>query len=207
NRAIRASGSKCFSLQAPRSCGEIRPSGDTAAASVNTSPAPPTARAARWAKCQSLAKPSTEEYWHIGETPIRLGSAMSRSGNSLNKCGMGGHSRQGDSSLQLCSRLAPGRKRSAGARSASAAGRPRRRGWSEEEAPSRADVGNEGVLLQGLAPGQERRDEPKEAGDVGGEDARGARLAARTSERRRGHARQAASEGRNVGALRRVVEL
>ena len=41
---------------------------------------------------------------------------MSRSGNSLNKCGMGGLSRQGDSSLQLCSRLAPGRKRSAGAR-------------------------------------------------------------------------------------------
>ena len=29
--------------------------GVTAAASVNTSPAPPTARAPRWAKCQSLA--------------------------------------------------------------------------------------------------------------------------------------------------------
>ena len=35
-RAIRSSGSKCFSLQTPRSCGEMRPSGVTAAASVNT---------------------------------------------------------------------------------------------------------------------------------------------------------------------------
>ena len=43
-RAMRSSGSKCFSLQAPRSCGEIRPSGATAAASVKTSAAPPTAR-------------------------------------------------------------------------------------------------------------------------------------------------------------------
>ena len=40
-RAIRSSGSKCFSLQTPRSCGEMRPSGVTAAASVNTSAAPP----------------------------------------------------------------------------------------------------------------------------------------------------------------------
>jgi hypothetical protein len=43
-RAMRSSGSKCFSLQTPRSCGEIRPSGVTAAASVKMSAAPPTAR-------------------------------------------------------------------------------------------------------------------------------------------------------------------
>src|SRR5579871_884757 len=88
-RAIRSSGSKCFSLQTPRSCGEIRPSGVTAAASVNTSPAPPVARAARCAKCQSFANPSTEEYWHIGETPIRLAKSTSRIRSLLNKCGMG----------------------------------------------------------------------------------------------------------------------
>src|SRR5208282_20730 len=84
-RAIRSSGSKCLSLQTPRSSGEIRPSGMTAAASVKTTPAPPTARAARWAKCQSLAKPASEEYWHIGDTPMRLANVTSRSLNSLNR--------------------------------------------------------------------------------------------------------------------------
>ena len=37
-----------------------------------TSPAPPTARLPRWTRCQSSANPSTEEYWHMGETTIRL---------------------------------------------------------------------------------------------------------------------------------------
>ena len=59
----------CASLQIPRSSGLMRPSGSTAAASVNTSPAPPTARLPRWTRCQSLANPSTLEYWHIGDTP------------------------------------------------------------------------------------------------------------------------------------------
>src|SRR6185369_15904340 len=66
----------------------MRPSGVTAAASVKTSPAPPTARVARWTKCHSFAKPSREEYWHMGETPMRLRTVMSRRRNSSNKCGM-----------------------------------------------------------------------------------------------------------------------
>jgi hypothetical protein len=61
------------------------PFGETAAASVKTRAAPPTARALRCAKCQSLAKPLSQEYWHIGETPIRLANVTSRTLNSLNK--------------------------------------------------------------------------------------------------------------------------
>ena len=51
----------------------MRPSGSTAAASVNTNPAPPTARLPKWTRCQSLLKPSWLEYWHIGETKTRFG--------------------------------------------------------------------------------------------------------------------------------------
>ena len=29
--------------------------------------------------CQSLAKPSSAEYWHIGETPMRLAKETERS--------------------------------------------------------------------------------------------------------------------------------
>jgi hypothetical protein len=31
--------------------------------------------------CQSLAKPSSAEYWHIGETPMRLANVTERSWN------------------------------------------------------------------------------------------------------------------------------
>ena len=53
-------------------------SGRTAAASVKTSAAPPTARLPRCTRCQSEAKPSALEYWHIGETTMRLRSSTSR---------------------------------------------------------------------------------------------------------------------------------
>ncbi len=66
NRVIRASGSMCSSFQIPKSSGLIRPSGNTADASVKTSAAPPTAREPRCTRCQSVAKPSGLEYWHIG---------------------------------------------------------------------------------------------------------------------------------------------
>ena len=41
---------------------------------MNTTAAPPTARLARRTRCQSEAKPSTLEYWHMGETTMRLDS-------------------------------------------------------------------------------------------------------------------------------------
>src|SRR5260221_7510034 len=50
----------------------MRPSASTAAASVKINPAPPMAIFPRWTKCQSLAKPSCDEYWHIGEMTTRF---------------------------------------------------------------------------------------------------------------------------------------
>src|SRR6476469_5532558 len=68
----------------PRSTGLIRPSAVTAAASVSTAPAPPTARLPRWTRCQSFANPSVLEYSHIGDTMIRLRSVTSRSFSGSN---------------------------------------------------------------------------------------------------------------------------
>jgi hypothetical protein len=41
-------------------------------------PAPPTAREARFWKCQSFAMPSIAEYWHIGDTMMRLRAVTDR---------------------------------------------------------------------------------------------------------------------------------
>src|ERR1017187_9441003 len=71
-RLMRATGSTCLSAQMPASPGVIRPAGETALASATTKPAPPTARDPRCTRCQSVAAPSTEEYSHMGDTPMRL---------------------------------------------------------------------------------------------------------------------------------------
>src|SRR3954469_24114871 len=52
----------------------MRASGETAEASCITNAAPATAKLPRCTRCQSLAKPSSLEYWHIGETTMRLRS-------------------------------------------------------------------------------------------------------------------------------------
>src|SRR3954454_11081718 len=72
----------------PRSCGLMRPSALTAEASVSTSDAPPVARDPRWTKCQSLEKPSTLEYWHIGDTTMRLDRVTERRLNGSKRCGI-----------------------------------------------------------------------------------------------------------------------
>jgi hypothetical protein len=64
---------------------QMRPAGDTALASTITAPAPPTARLPRCTKCQSVARPSTHEYWHIGDITIRLRSVTPRISISENK--------------------------------------------------------------------------------------------------------------------------
>ncbi len=87
-RLMRASGSICASFHSPASCGEMRPPGVTAVASQITSAAPPTAREPRWTRCQSLAIPSSEEYWHIGETPMRFRNVTSLIRSSLNRWGV-----------------------------------------------------------------------------------------------------------------------
>lgn len=76
---MRSNMGMCSSFQMPKSEGLMRPSGLTAVASVKTRPAPPMARLPRWTRCQSLAKPSVEEYSHMGETAMRLGRVKPRS--------------------------------------------------------------------------------------------------------------------------------
>src|SRR5690606_15200688 len=51
-----------------------------------TSPAPPMAKRPRCTKCQSPTYPPSDEYWHIGDTPILLRSftpRISRGSNSM----------------------------------------------------------------------------------------------------------------------------
>src|SRR4026208_2493313 len=72
----------------PRSWGLMRPAGGAALASVIPSAAPPAARVPRCTRCQSFENPSTLEYWHIGETMMRLASVSERSGSGSKRCGI-----------------------------------------------------------------------------------------------------------------------
>src|SRR5580658_8154298 len=83
---MRATGSTCLSAQMPASPGVIRPSGETALASAMTKPAPPTARDPRCTRCQSVATPSSDEYSHMGETPMRLRNVTDLMASGENKC-------------------------------------------------------------------------------------------------------------------------
>ena len=56
----------------------MRPTGLTLVISVITSAAAPSEKLPRCIRCQSLAEPSVELYWHIGDTTTRLGSVMPR---------------------------------------------------------------------------------------------------------------------------------
>src|SRR5580698_1247198 len=76
-----ANACACPSFQMPVQPGVMRPSGDTAVASTINNPAPPRARPARCTRCQSLIRPSSAEYWHIGGTAMRLRSDTSLSLN------------------------------------------------------------------------------------------------------------------------------
>src|SRR5262245_50330577 len=50
----------------------MRPCRSTCVASTTTMPAPELASIARCPRCQSVAEPSSELYWHIGATWMRL---------------------------------------------------------------------------------------------------------------------------------------
>src|SRR5690242_11887833 len=56
----------------------MRPTGLTFVISVITSAAAPSENWPRCIRCQSLAVPSVELYWHIGETTTRFGSIRPR---------------------------------------------------------------------------------------------------------------------------------
>src|ERR1017187_3680975 len=68
----------------------MRPRSSTLAASVRTKAAPPTARLPRCTRCQSLARPSSLEYWHMGDTAMRFFSVTSRILRGSNSIGMQG---------------------------------------------------------------------------------------------------------------------
>src|ERR1035437_5089982 len=53
----------------------MRPSGNTAVASIVNIAAPLLSRLPQCIKCQSPASPLCAEYWHIGATTIRLAKA------------------------------------------------------------------------------------------------------------------------------------
>src|ERR1700687_4620217 len=61
----------------------MRPMASTAVASMHSMPAPDSASVPRCTMCHSLALPSREEYWHIGETTTRLGRGTPRCGRRL----------------------------------------------------------------------------------------------------------------------------
>jgi hypothetical protein len=56
----------------------MRPIASTWVASMQNIAAPDKARLLMWVKCQSFALPPSAEYWHIGATMMRFGSARSR---------------------------------------------------------------------------------------------------------------------------------
>src|SRR5258708_4435877 len=69
----------------------MRPLASTPVASMQKTPAPDSASELICVKCQSLASPSTEEYWHMGAPMRRLGSFGPRGGMGVNKALMGGY--------------------------------------------------------------------------------------------------------------------
>jgi hypothetical protein len=56
----------------PKQPGVMRPRAVTAVASMMNKDAPLLSKFVQCVKCQSLAKPSCDEYWHIGATTTRL---------------------------------------------------------------------------------------------------------------------------------------
>ena len=76
---IGLSAASVASFHSPRQPGVMRPIASTWVASMQNIAAPDSASELMCVKCQSLASPSTAEYWHIGATMTRLGSARPRS--------------------------------------------------------------------------------------------------------------------------------
>src|SRR6266571_8985346 len=63
----------------------MRPCLSTWVASTINRAAPECAIMPRCMRCQSLAQPSSAEYWHIGETTIRLASSRPAMRKGVNK--------------------------------------------------------------------------------------------------------------------------
>src|SRR5689334_18089806 len=63
----------------------MRPCLSTWVASTITNAAPECAIMPRCMRCQSLAQPSSAEYWHMGETTMRLASSRPAKRMGMNK--------------------------------------------------------------------------------------------------------------------------
>src|SRR5664279_1405084 len=74
----RLSAASFSSEYMPAHLGEMRPCGLTLVISHITRPAQPSDKLPRCIRCQSLAEPLVELYWHIGETTTRLGRVRPR---------------------------------------------------------------------------------------------------------------------------------
>src|SRR4029077_16927799 len=86
---IGLSAASVASFQSPRQPGVMRPIASTWVASMQNIAAPDSASELIWVKCQSLASPLSAEYWHIGATMMRLGSARVRKRIGENKALIG----------------------------------------------------------------------------------------------------------------------
>src|SRR5690242_5097339 len=73
----------------------MRPIASTPVASMQNIAAPDSASELIWVKCQSVADPSTAEYWHIGATMMRLASFRSRNWIGENSVLMQDYRREG----------------------------------------------------------------------------------------------------------------
>ena len=74
----RLSAASFSSDHMPAHFGEMRPCGLTSVISHITSPAHPSAIFPRCIRCQSLAEPLLELYWHMGETTTLFGRVRPR---------------------------------------------------------------------------------------------------------------------------------
>ncbi len=73
----------------------MRPIASTWVASMQNIDAPDSARLLMWVKCQSVATPSSAEYWHIGDTTTRFFNVRPRSLIGENRALMRGSSGMG----------------------------------------------------------------------------------------------------------------
>src|ERR1700752_2891992 len=81
----------------------MRPIASTPVASMQNIAAPESASELMWVKCQSVAEPSTAEYWHIGATMMRLASFRSRSWIGEKSVLIRDFRKEGRRSCPLCS--------------------------------------------------------------------------------------------------------
>src|SRR5476651_2265554 len=78
NSYTRLSAASFSSEYIPAHFGEMRPCGLTLVISHITRPAAPSDILPRCIRCQSLAEPLVELYWHIGDTTTRFGKVRPR---------------------------------------------------------------------------------------------------------------------------------